>query len=110
MTRLFCYCLPLFLLGSCGEKQDPCEDMCQSAADLYGGCLQDWGEDWETVGYTCRADFVHSCNTWAWETRILATDAGEGGVVDEVCLDRSALFEAGECSDYTSVDWNESLW
>ena len=111
MTRLFCRFLPVLFLGSCtGAEEDSCEDMCLAAADLYGGCLQEWGEGWETAGYTCREDYIHSCNTWAWETKILATDVGAEEVVQEVCLDRAALFESGECSDYTSVDWNEDLW
>ncbi len=99
-------------------EPDPCEAMCRAAAELYGSCLQDWGAGWESAGYDDEPDFLDSCETWAWEMRLLEEDALQQGVIDEkgqveaTCTERRAAFEsdAATCSTYTSIDWNDAPW
>ena len=117
MTRA----LPLgiaILLAGCGEQDpDPCVEMCQAAADLYGGCLEGWGLDWTAAGYDDEADYLGSCETWGWEMRALEAQAirdgdAEAGAVDGICVERTALLSAedAECSAYTDIDWNTAPW
>ncbi len=99
-------------------EPDPCAEMCEAAAVLYGGCLRDWGAGWEAAGYDDEADFLDACNTWAWELRLLEEDAVERGVIEEtgqidgICLARRDAFTAEDatCSTYTSIDWNDVPW
>lgn len=102
--------LSLLVLGACAEQADPCVPMCRAAADLYGGCLEGWGVEWTSAGYDDEEHFLESCETWAWSTRVLEEDAGESGQIDAICRDRRALFEDGECADFTSTDWSALPW
>jgi hypothetical protein len=107
-------------VASCdiAPEPDPCADMCMAAAELYGGCLTDWGAGWEAAGYTDEEDFLDACSTWAWELRILEQDAVDQGLIDQTgqvdatCAERQAAFVADEatCSTYTSIDWNDAPW
>ena len=97
---------------------DPCAEMCGVAADLYGGCLADWGADWTAAGYTDEADFLNACETWAWELRLLEADAVDQGVIDQpgqvdaTCEERRDAFAADDatCATYTGTDWNHAPW
>ncbi|MCK6504031.1 hypothetical protein L6R53_11625 [Myxococcota bacterium] len=98
-------------LGACGSSEvDPCEEMCAAAADLYGGCLDDWGATWTDAGYADADDFVDGCKTWAWEMRLLEETHAIEGWTDEICVERADLFMEGECSAFTGVDWNAMPW
>ncbi|NOY28435.1 MAG: hypothetical protein GXP62_21470 [Oligoflexia bacterium] len=108
---------PLALILACAPASDPCDGMCQAAADLYGTCLSDWGQDWGAAGYDDQADFVDRCQTWAWEARILERDAGEQGAIDPVCEARAGAFaqamadpSAPDCAAYTGVEWDVMPW
>ena len=79
--------------------------MCQEATDLYGACLTDWGLDWEGAGFTDAGAHLESCEVWSWEESLL----GDPEIVDEICVQRAAIFREGTCADYTSINWNEEL-
>ena len=106
----------LFLVACAGPEPDPCEPMCEEAAALYGGCLEEWGLQWSDAGYEDQAHYLESCSTWAWELRELeaaAVERGElsrSGRVDAVCVEREELFASGSCEDYTAINWSEPLW
>ncbi|HCH65195.1 MAG TPA: hypothetical protein DFR83_20490 [Deltaproteobacteria bacterium] len=102
--------LSLFLLIGCSTPPDPCDPMCEAAANLYGGCLEDWGAEWTSAGYDDEAHFLESCQTWAWSTRLLEADAEESGQINAVCRERQALFTDGTCTDFTSLDWSALPW
>lgn len=97
------------ILG-CAEPPDPCAPMCAAATELYGGCLADWGVAWSSAGYEDAEDFRETCDTWAWQTRILEEEAGKSGQIDGLCRERRALFEAGSCDDFTGINWSELPW
>lgn len=107
----------LLLLLACAVEAPPaCDAMCSSAAELYGGCLEDWGVGWEAAGYADEDDFLNSCSTWAWEMQVLEEDAVErgeaaGGEVAATCRERTALLEAEDatCKTYTELEW-EAPW
>jgi len=80
--------------------------MCAQAEVRYGSCLDGWGLSWDAAGYEDAADFQDACLTWVWEMGLLEADAGETGVVDSVCEDRSLVFSSGTCDDFTSVNWS----
>lgn len=111
---------PLLLaLAACGDDApDPCDRMCAAAASLYGGCLEEWGAGWEAAGYEDDRDFLGSCETWAWELRLLEEDAvktGEiarDGQVDAVCRERAAALSAEDaaCEAFTGLDWHTPPW
>lgn len=100
----------LLLVWSCAETPDPCVPMCDAATALYGGCLETWGVEWTSAGYEDEAHFQESCETWAWTSRLLEEDAGKDGQIDRVCRQRRALFDEGECSDFTGIDWSQLPW
>jgi len=96
-----------------------CRQMCSAAASLYGGCLEEWGVDWEAAGYDDEDAFVESCTTWSWEMSILSEHALEeelpGASEDwlvETCATRRDAFSADDatCSAYTDIEWNNVPW
>ena len=113
---------PLLLtaLAACASDEAPpaCVSMCGAAAALYGGCLSDWGADWEAAGYVDEDDFLVACETWAWEMSLLETDAsqrgaaGAAGALVRTCRARREAFAAPDatCDAYTGVDWNARPW
>lgn len=114
---------PVLLVGAVAAcdrtpEPDPCAEMCNAAAVLYGGCLADWGAGWEAAGYSDEEDFLDACATWAWELRLLEQDAVDQGVIDEAgqvdstCEARRDALSADDatCSTYTSIDWNDAPW
>lgn len=107
--------LDVFL--ACSADPDPCVAMCDAAAELYGSCLDSWELGWDSAGYQDQADFVHRCETWAWEARLLEDDAGEAGTIDALCQQRAETFdlamadpEAPECAAYTDIEWDVMPW
>jgi hypothetical protein len=84
--------------------------MCAAATELYGGCLTDWGVEWANAGYDDEEDFRETCDTWAWQARILEAEAGRSGQIDATCRTRTALFTNGTCEDFTSINWSELPW
>jgi len=107
----------LALLVACAVEAPPaCEGMCSAAADLYGGCLEDWGVDWTAAGYEDDDAFLHSCATWAWEMQVLEDDAvdrgeAQGGEIAGLCQDRRDALQAEDatCETYTAMEW-EAPW
>ena len=104
-----------FLAGTTGCDAHPktpviCIDMCATAADLYGSCLEVWGVSWVDAGFESENSFLGSCETWAWEQSILTEDQV---LVESVCSERLVLLddgiEANDCTAYTEIDWNEPL-
>lgn len=111
--------MPLFalLLLACDGAADPCPAMCQAAAPLVLTCLEAEGLDWGAAGYADEGAFLESCETWAWQARLLERDAGEEGAVDATCEARAASFEAAltdpaapDCAAWTEVRWEEMPW
>ena len=109
--------LLLLSLLACDEAPDPCEDMCAQAAAVQCGCLDEWGADWSDIGYSSQEDFFGSCETWAWQMRLLEEDAVDRGLlqqpgaVDQTCEQRAAVLqEARGCKDWTAIDWRETPW
>ena len=112
----------LFLLAvtACAEEDIPvvCEQMCLSAASVYGECLAEWDVEWSATDYDDKQAFIHSCETWAWEMEKLQNDAVRNGLIAETdwlkstCTERHALLSKDEsiCSDYTDIDWNNTPW
>ena len=106
----------LLFLGC--DTSDPCADMCQAAVDTHSACLAQWEAQWTDFGYADEQDFRNSCDTWAWEMRLLEKDArsvgdlDESGVVDGVCLEREKflLSDTFNCDAWSSLDWNETPW
>jgi hypothetical protein len=103
--------LLLVLAGACAPA-DRCAPMCEAAADLYGGCLRDWGADWEAAAYADEADFFDACTTWAWEMEQLEQEADRAGATADVCAEREAAFVAEDatCEAFTSLDWHNPPW
>jgi hypothetical protein len=103
--------LLLALLAACAEP-DACTPMCAAAGQLYGGCLQDWGADWEAAAYADEADFLDACDTWAWEMHQLERDAGRTGATDAACAEREAALTADDatCESFTGIDWHTPPW
>ncbi len=86
--------------------------MCEAAASLYGGCLRDWGADWEAAAYADEEDFLDACGTWAWEMRQLEADVDHPGATDQTCEERAAAFTAEDatCEAFTGLDWHTPPW
>lgn len=93
--------------------------MCEAAGELLGVCVEDWELDWSAVGYADQADFLESCDAWAWQARLLERDArrrGEvdRGAVDALCHQReaelSAALETRDCEAWTETDWSTMPW
>jgi hypothetical protein len=111
--------LLLWLVG-CQQAESPaaCDQMCASAAALYGGCLEDWGVDWSAAGYDGEDGFSGSCETWGWEMSLLQEDAIARGVWEEsgwlssVCTERRDALsdEEATCAAYTDIEWNDIPW
>lgn len=113
--------LPLLIaLSACAPDAAPpaCVQMCAAAADLYGGCLDEWGAGWPDAGYADRADFLGACETWGWEMALLERDAVQGGdtaaegTLARTCVDRRSAFQAdtATCETYTGIDWQAPPW
>ena len=94
----------------CGSSEDPCLSMCAAATDRYAACLEEWGVSWTDAGYDDRAGFRASCDTWAWQGRMLEDDAGAEGALDAVCAARGAALREGTCDDFTAIDWSRYPW
>ena len=106
-------------LGGCApEVPESCVAMCEAATGVYGDCLVEWELDWPAAGYDDAEAFTASCETWAWEMRVLHRDALRRGLTDErqwldqTCEERSTTLssEGVTCEDYTAIDWNEVPW
>jgi len=109
----------ILLLLACAGAPDPCASMCSAAGELLGACVEDWELDWPAVGYADEADFLGSCETWAWEARLLEREArrqgeAERGAVDLLCeqreVDLRAAIEEPACEAWTAIDWSEMPW
>ncbi len=106
----------MFLLNC--SQPDPCADMCSASAQVYGACLESWGASWEAAGYSDARDYFHSCETWAWELRLLEKQAKRDGEVpqtgrvDKVCRTRAEELRNSEtqCETWESIDWESLPW
>lgn len=102
--------LLLWLLG-CDGGADPCDPFCEAAADAQAACLSASDLDWSALGYADRDDWLDRCQTWAWEQRQLARDAGASAdAVDAACQAEEALMQGGGCDEIQSFDWNDPVW
>jgi hypothetical protein len=100
--------IALLTLFACGGLPDPCEQMCEAAAQVYGRCLTAEGLDWNAAGYEGIEDYLDACDTWAWEKRLIEdTDPLEEGRLDAVCRSRTSKLEGGGCQDYYDIDWDQ---
>ena len=103
--------LSLILLVACGSSPDPCEPFCALAASTRGECLADEGLDWEAAGYEDEADYAGSCETWAWEQRLLAREAGgDPDAVGARCEALGEAVETGGCEALAAIDWDDPAW
>lgn len=101
----------LLILSACAAGPDPCAELCALAAERKGSCLAEDGLDWSAAGYEDEADYAASCETWAWEQRLLAEEAGaDPESVDRTCAAREAALEQGGCEALTAIDWNDPAW
>lgn len=109
-------CLSL-LVAACAEGvPDACVDMCAAAAPLQAACLDADGLDWTATAWGDAAGFVASCETWAWESRLLERDARRRGPLDgrgieEICVERRDTFLAAGagCEAYEDIDWDAPI-
>jgi len=107
----------LFKLFAC-EAGDPCAAMCSASTRVYGACLEQWEASWEAAGHADARAYFHSCETWAWEMRLLERHAKkEGqsqhtGAVDSVCQQHEAdLLESSDpCATWVDFDWENQPW
>jgi len=92
------------------QEADPCAAMCSIATRRLGGCMEGDGLIWEDAGYDGPRDFFHSCETWAWVSRKLETDAGTPGATNKTCEDWESLLEDEHfaCEDFFALDWNST--
>ena len=93
------------VLTGCSEVpdvSDVCRQMCTTATDLYGGCLDTWGMEWSDAGFENAAGHQETCEVWSWEVAEL--DGRE--LSDRLCEERAQILRSGECSDYTKINWN----
>lgn len=103
--------LLLFSLSACDGAEDACAPFCRAASDAQAACLAASDLDWEALGYADQDDWLESCQTWAWEQRQLARDAGvSAGAVDAACQAQEGAMEGGGCSEIQSFDWNDPVW
>lgn len=96
------------LAVGCNEVPDvsgACRTMCEDATELYGACLEEWGMEWSDAGFDDESAHQESCEVWSWES----SELFGAGRVNALCDERGALLHNGQCSDYTSIDWNEEL-
>jgi len=92
--------------------------MCAQAAAVQCGCLDAWGSEWSDIGYRSQQDFFEGCQTWAWEMKLLESDAvsrGEldgPGALESACQDRTAILEAPDltCDDWSALEWSVVPW
>ena len=97
----------IIALTGCTEVPDVsevCEQMCSVATDLYGDCLETWGMEWSDAGFARAAAHQETCEVWSWEV----AELHGRGTSDGLCEDRVETLRAGECSDYTDINWNET--
>ena len=107
----------LLMLLACG-REDPCAAMCSAATRVYGGCLTSWDATWRDAGFADERDHFHSCETWAWEMRMLEKNALRRGNitalghVDEHCSVKESelLSETMTCDEWSAIDWEAPLW
>lgn len=110
----------LLALAGCDEPEAPasCARMCAAASTLYGGCLTDWGVDWDAAGFDDEDAFLNSCSTWGWQMSLLQDAALEDGTLDDpgwleaTCTEREVAMSAEDasCSAYTDIEWNNAPW
>ena len=107
----------LLLFTACNTA-DPCAAMCSAASRVYGGCLSHWGAEWRDAGFEDARDYFHSCETWAWEMRLLERSAlkrgavDEGGHVDAQCVDleQRLLSDEMSCAEWSAIEWEAPPW
>ena len=105
------------ILLACNQP-DPCAEMCSASTQVYGACLEEWGADWQAAGHEDARDYFHTCETWAWELRLLERDAKRSGDIDElghvdqVCQSHDASLRTAEdpCQTWSNFDWNDLPW
>lgn len=101
----------LLLLLACGGDDDACLPFCEAAADAQAACLSASDLDWTALGYDNRDDWLEACQTWAWEQRQLARDAGaSASAVDDACQERESAMDGGGCAEIQSFDWSDPVW
>lgn len=64
--RRVLWLLPLLI----GCSDDPCEQLCQSVGQRFGGCIEEWDASWEFFGATRQREFVTSCQEEWTEVRV----------------------------------------
>ena len=104
--------IALLLVTLSCQTADPCAQMCSTATQHYGGCLEVWGADWVDAGYADAHEFFHSCETWAWATRQLEAEAGAKGWTSDTCRTWGAAMSHQDfsCDEWGDFDWNGHPW
>jgi len=103
MNRFFTIVIVFTGCADAPNVTSVCRQMCTTATELYGGCLETWGMGWSDAGYQHAAAHQESCEVWSWEIAELhGRDASE-----RLCEDRVEILRNGECDDYTEINWNE---
>ncbi len=99
----------LTCLLACDPGPDPCAELCALAASVQGECLASDGLDWSALGYAGEEDYRASCETWAWEQRLLAEDAGaDEDAVSQTCAARAEGLV--DCAALAAIDWEDPAW
>ena len=99
--------LILSIIAGC-TGDDPCDALCDAVVRVQSGCLPETG--WEGAGFDSAEDRRDRCQTWAWEVRILAHDAGASDAVDPLCEAYTDELTPGSCEAYAGIDWNALPW
>lgn len=110
----------MWWLLSCQSVSPPasCDALCVAAAEHQRACLVEWGVEWDAAGYEDEADFLLSCQTWAWEMSLLEADAVANGVLAqpgtlaETCTDWTTAYAETDmtCASELPVDWHTPPW
>jgi hypothetical protein len=96
-------------LGACAPEAPPsCLTLCDAVAEATSACLMAEGLQWSAKGYDDEADFLSSCETWAWEQAQLNQGALEE--LEEGCAASEAAVRAlpspPTCAEITATGWS----
>ena len=108
--------LPFLVLTACGPSaaDQPCADLCETAATAMETCLAQDNQTWENTVYENAADFLLSCETWTWEMKRLASHQPTSSDAHEqlaaYCDDGEQTHATASCADVWAFDWNQEPW
>lgn len=101
------------LFGGCVPAAPAeCLTLCDAVAEATSACLEAEELTWAAKGYDDEADFLASCETWAWEQAQLAQgdldELGERCAASEEAV--RALPTPPSCAEITATRWSSPSW